>query len=139
MYKYYSSIKSIQTMNNSDPFKHNHLVYWHNNDCGIIYQISTKHSVGFMFKVKLLIFFLFFIFLSRPAFLTRVFSVWFVEIFISHLTPKSTGQYRFKCQTVLFQIIQCSIKVQFRCQKQFYFEQFSSALVRSSNVKTVLF
>ena len=47
--------------------------------------------------------------------------------------------HRFKCQTVLFQIIRFSISTQFRRQKQFYFEQFSSALVRSSNVKTVLF
>ena len=47
--------------------------------------------------------------------------------------------HRVKCQTVLFQIIQFSISTQFRCQKQFYFEQFRSALVRSSNVKTLLF
>ena len=44
-----------------------------------------------------------------------------------------------KYQTVLFQVIQFSISTLFRRQKQFYFEQFSSALVHSSNVKTVLF
>ena len=55
------------------------------------------------------------------------------------LLPQPTGQYRVKCQTVLFQIIQFSISTHFRRQKQFYFKQFISALVRSSNVKTVLF
>ena len=53
--------------------------------------------------------------------------------------PADWAIHRFKSQTVLFQIIQFSISTQFRRQKQFYFEQFSSALVRSSNVKTVLF
>ena len=53
--------------------------------------------------------------------------------------PADWAIHRVKCQTVLFQIIQFSISTQFRRQKQFYFEQFSSALVRSSNVKTVLF
>ena len=53
--------------------------------------------------------------------------------------PADWAIHRFKCQAVLFQIIQFSISTQFRCQKQFYFEQFISALVRSSNVKTVLF
>ena len=42
--------------------------------------------------------------------------------------------HRVKCQKVLFQIIQFSMST-----KQFYFEQFSLALVRSLNVKTVLF
>ena len=53
--------------------------------------------------------------------------------------PADWAIHRFKCQTVLFQIIQFSISTQFRRQKQFNFEQFSSALVRSLNVKTVLF
>ena len=53
--------------------------------------------------------------------------------------PADWAIHRFKCQTVLFQIIQLRISTQFICQKQFYFRQFSSALVRSSNVKTVLF
>ena len=53
--------------------------------------------------------------------------------------PADWAIHRVKCQTVLFQIIQFSISTQFRRQKQFYFEKFSSALVRSSNVKTVIF
>ena len=55
------------------------------------------------------------------------------------IAPADWAIHRFKCQTALFQIIQFSISTQFRRQKQFYFEQFISALVRSSNVKTVLF
>ena len=53
--------------------------------------------------------------------------------------PAAWAIHSFKCQTVLFQIIQFSISTQFRRQKQFYFEQLSSARSRSSNVKTVLF
>ena len=53
--------------------------------------------------------------------------------------PADWAIHRVKCQTVLFKIIQFSISTQFRRKKQFYFEQFSSAQVRSSNVKTVLF
>ena len=51
--------------------------------------------------------------------------------------PADWAIHRVKCQIVLFQIIQFSISTQ--TSKQFYFEQFSSALVCSSNVKTVLF
>ena len=54
-------------------------------------------------------------------------------------SPADWAIHRFKCQTVLFQIIQFSISTQFRRQKKFHFERFSPALVRSSNVKTVLF
>ena len=52
--------------------------------------------------------------------------------------PVDWAIHRVKCQTVLFQIIQFNVSTQFRHQN-IYFEQFSSALVRSSNVKTVLF
>ena len=53
--------------------------------------------------------------------------------------PQYWAILRVKCQTVLFQIIQFSISTQFRRQKQFYFKQFSSALVHRLNVKTVVF
>ena len=56
------------------------------------------------------------------------------------LQPQPTGKYtELHLKTVLFQIIQFSISMQFRCQKRFYFEQFSLALVCSLNVKTVQF
>ena len=57
-----------------------------------------------------------------------------VSVFYS---PSRLGNTKFNVKQ-LFQIIQFSISTQFRRQ-QFYFEQFSVALVRSLNVKTVLF
>ena len=47
-------------------------------------------------------------------------------------------------ETVLFQIIQFNVRAQFKCQKQFYFKQFSLAHVKfflytKLNIKIVLF
>ena len=48
--------------------------------------------------------------------------------------------HRVKCQkTVLFQTIQFIMCSHFKCQKQFYFKQFSLEQVHNFNIKTVLF
>ncbi len=68
---------------------------------------------------------------SLPGHSAEVQSVYFS-------TPADWAIHRVKCQTFLFQIIQFSISTQCRRQKQFYFEQFNSALVRSSTQKIEL-